>query len=601
MVLLVVLAACAVGVWLAVRGGGAADTNARVTSLLPRDTLAVLHVPDFNRAREQWRQTDIYKLWREPAVQEFLQKPLSRMPASGGVEERMQQFERLGIRDGFVAMTAWENDAAVLVGGFRFKTGKADAEKVIGEWRTRVQQQAGDAPRETVQHGRHRIEVTRRGNVTLATVYDRDWFFAANNVPALTALLDRANSRTADAAATLGAEPEFDGATRRMPENYAVLGYVRLQDLAARLAARLPQDGDNTKRFGVLGQLRSVSAATLFENGKIRDVLFVATPKAAEQPELTRASLALATSETFLYLAMILTLPADAAVPNDPAPRPRAGFAAGLQELFARLSATGISLDEWNSAFGTELGVIGDWPANARIPTLLATLPIKDAAKAEHIAMTVTAAAGEGSRWAISERDGVRYYSQPPHNPLIPVSPTLGLGTDRAILGLDAASVEAAMNRGAGDTGEQLASSERFKVADRLVRPAQQTSAYLDTALLYTRLDAALRPMLIMSAAFVPSIAQTVDLNKVPPAEVITRYLSPIVVSQSYAGDGYITESVGPVSIYHAALGIAAASGAGAQWHQSNMSPNLGGSIPPPAPATPALAPSPSATPDEEP
>ena len=603
MVLVAVLAACAVGIWLAVRGGGAADTNARVTSLLPPETLAVLHVPDFKRAREQWRETDIFKLWREPAVQDFLQKPLSRMRRSGGVEERMQQLERLGVRDGFVAMTSWENDAPVLVGGFRFKTGKADAEKVIGEWRTRVQPHAPDAPRETVQHGRHRLEVTQRGNVTLATVYDRDWFFAANNVPALTALLDRANSRTGDAAATLGAEPEFDGARRRMPENYAVLGYARLDAFLPRLAARQPQDGDNAKRVALLGQVRSVCAATLFESGKIRDVLFVAMPKAADEPELTRASLALATNETFLYVATLLTLPRGTGMPNNPPPVPSAGFAAGLQGLFARLSASGITLDEWNSAFGAELGVIGDWPANARIPALVATLPIKDAAKAEHVAITITASALEGSRWAVSERDGVRYYSQPPHNPLVPVSPTLGLGNDRAIFGLDVASVEAAMRRVAGESGDQLAASDRFKAADGAVRPAQQTSAYLDTALLYTRLDAALRPMLIMSAAFVPSIAQSVDLNKVPPADVVTRHLSPTVISQSYAGEGYLVESVGPVSMYQATLGIAAASGAGAQWYRSNMSPNIGGSIRQPTPAIPALAPSPPApaSPDETP
>jgi hypothetical protein len=146
MVLAAVMAVGGVGVWLALRGGGAADANARITSLLPRETLAVLHVPDFNRTREQWRETDIYKLWREPAVQEFLQKPLARMPASGGIEDRMQQLERLGIRDGFVAITAWKDDAPTVVGGFRFKASKSDAEKVIGEWRHRAQQ-ASSAPR----------------------------------------------------------------------------------------------------------------------------------------------------------------------------------------------------------------------------------------------------------------------------------------------------------------------------------------------------------------------------------------------------------------------------------------------------------------------
>jgi hypothetical protein len=172
-------------------------------------------------------------------------------------------------------------------------------------------------------------------------------------------------------------------------------------------------------------------------------------PQAAEQAELTRASLALTTSETFLYLATILNLPAASTMPNNAPPIPGTGLLSGLGRFATQLGNTGITLEDWNSAFGSELGIIGDWPPNARIPALLATLPMKDAAKAEHIAMTITASAVEGSRWAITERDGVRYYSQPPQNPLVPVSPTLALGRERAVLGLDAVSVRGAMERAA--------------------------------------------------------------------------------------------------------------------------------------------------------
>jgi hypothetical protein len=153
------------------------------------------------------------------------------------------------------------------------------------------------------------------------------------------------------------------------------------------------------------------------------------------------------------------------------------------------------------------------------------------------------------------------------------------------------------MERAADPTGPHLTTTDRFKAADGAVGTPHQSFTYLDTAQLYTKLDAALRPMLIMGAAFVPSIAQTVDLNRVPPAEVITRHLSPIVVSQRYVEGGYLTESVGPVSIYHAAIGIAAATGAGATWYQANMSPGRSGSIPPPATALPSPSPSPEATP----
>jgi len=72
---------------------------------------------------------------------------------------------------------------------------------------------------------------------------------------------------------------------------------------------------------------------------------------------------------------------------------------------------------------------------------------------------------------------------------------------------------------------------------------------YVDTALLYSRLDAALRPMLLMSAAFMPAISDYVDVGKLPPPEIVAKHLTPLVSSQRYDGDGYVTESTGPVTL----------------------------------------------------
>ena len=592
--LVAVGAAGAAGAWLALRSGASGDSTARVTSLLPGATLAFVHVPDLKRARRQWRETDIYKLWREPAVQEFLQRPLTRMPKPDGMSARLQELERLGVKDAFVAITSWQSNELKMVGGFRFKAGAAETEKVVGKWRARLRENAPTASQETIQHQKHRIEVAADRGVTIATVYAGDWFFAANNIPELTALLDRVDGSGKDAAITLSSEDNFTAAFGRMPTTYAAAAYARLDEYFARFASTLPQNS-NTPDLAVLRQIRNVAAATRFENGKIRDVLFITVPRAADAGELARASLSLATPETFLYVAAFLNMPKGVPLPAGGPLSVGSGFAGRLQQLAAVIAASGVSVDEWNSAFGAELGVIGDWPAPARIPALLATLPVKDAAKADEIVMTMTAAAAEGSPWAVSERDGVRYYSQMAANPLIGVSPTIAVGNGSALVGLNAASVESAMKRG-GATDSQLAGTAAFKAAEGAVPRATHSFAYIDTALLYTRLDAALRPMLIMSAAFVPGIAQTVDLGKLPDPEVIARHLSPIVLSQSYHGDGYLTESVGPISMVQAVLGVAGASGAGAMWYQNNLQIGAGSGS-----SFPAAVPTPSPSPEETP
>lgn len=150
-----------------------------------------------------------------------------------------------------------------------------------------------------------------------------------------------------------------------------------------------------------------------------------------------------------------------------------------------------------------------------------------------------------------------------------------------------------------GNAGaSQLASAPAFKAAEALVPKATQSFAFVDSALLYTRLDAALRPMLIMGAAFVPGIADAVDLGKLPAPELITKHLSPIVMSQVYQSDGYVTESVGPVSIYQAAFGIAAASGAAATFYQKQTGAASSG---PTISSSPAVPTAPAPTTQDEP
>ena len=76
-------------------------------------------------------------------------------------------------------------------------------------------------------------------------------------------------------------------------------------------------------------------------------------------------------------------------------------------------------------------------------------------------------------------------------------------------------------------------------------------------ALLYARLDATVRPLVLMAAAFVPGVSEYVDVDKFPTSEVVTKHLSPIVSSQRYESDGYVSESIGPVTLNQAAFGLA--------------------------------------------
>src|SRR5256714_15139191 len=101
----------------------------------------------------------------------------------------------------------------------------------------------------------------------------------------------------------------------------------------------------------------------------------------------------------------------------------------------------------------------------------------------------------------------------------------------------------------------ELAATRNFQNAERAVPTAQQAFVYFDPALVYARFDASLRPLLAMGAAFLPALSDTIDVGKLPPAEIVARHISPTVMSQSYRGDGYVAESVGSIPFYQTVLG----------------------------------------------
>jgi hypothetical protein len=565
-----------------------------VTSLLPAETLFVVHVPDFNQAREQWHQTDVYKIREEPEVRDFLQKPLSNIPKTETAAQNLADFEKLEPKDLFFAITSWTNGLKG-AGGFRFKGKADDAEKFVSQLRARLLAKSPDAKTDAIEYQQHQIQTITAKGQTIATTYAGDWFFATNDVADLKTIIDRVEGRMKDRAATLASDAEFAAAFKHIPTSYMAMTYGRLDRYIEKVIPLLGNNASTAGDQSIYRKIRAFCGAFSFDGGKIRDVLFVGMPQLTNGGSLTRSSLTLGTKETFLYLASFLNLPNEMTWPSGATTG--SGIPGMLQKFVNAVSSSGVTLEEWNAAFGAELGVVGDWPNGAQWPGLIATVPVKDAAKASEIFNRITTGADGVS--AAQERDGARFFTPRSGGTLFSITPTIALSSKILVSGTTESAVEAAMKRSVAEASE-LASSENFRAAERAVPAAKHAFFYVDSALLYTRLDAALRPLLLMGAAFVPAIGQNIDLNKIPRAEIITRHLSPIVMSQDYQTDGYVTESVGPITFYEAAAGVALLGGGAAMLYQQGPA-KLGSFVPPfsasPGGATPTISPSPSGTP----
>ena len=562
-------------------------SSAPVSALLPRDTIFLAHMPDFNRSRDEWYRSDIYQLYRELAVQDFLRKPLGNVPTPNAFgAQTLREIEQLDPKHAFVALTSMDNNNPKFVGGFRFRASQEEAEQIINKRRSKLLEQTPAAKREKLQYQRREIELVTAAPFTLATTYDRPWFFAATDVTELKALLDRADHRAKNAEATLEKDEAYREAVSHRPSNYAAFFYLQPKIFSERLAAlraavrSRPTPGEAT----MLEKMRCIAGSMRFENGKIHDVLFLGMPKLEHEATLTRSSVSLGTKETFFYLSMLLNLGEKIDTLNQ-----AAAFAG--TKVFQALADSGIAADDWKAAFGLELASLADWPSSARWPSLLLTLPVTDAAKAGKITDALIRV-DEGATWTQTEKDGVRYFSKQSAASFVAITPTIALSDRILVAGLNPVSVEEAMKRsGAGSSG--LSDSQTYKAAERLLPAPTNFFAYIDTGLLYSRLDASLRPMLLMAAAFMPAVAGSVDLTKLPSPEIITKHLSPIVSSQRYDHDGYVAESVGPITLDQSAIGVAILSSLGTAARQKAGVSGWSAS----ATATPQPTPSPSPTP----
>src|SRR6266581_7284157 len=472
-------------------------SSAPVSTLLPQETIFLVYMPDFNRTRDEWYRSDIYQLYREAAVQDFLRPGLAglgKLPKTHTASQTLREIEQLDPKHAFFALSSVSHNSPRFVSGFRFRGSQQEAEAIINRWRSTFLAQNPGAKHEKLQYQQHEIELVTAAPFTLATTYDGPWFFAATDVTELKALLDRADHRAKNPEATLEKDAAYRVAIAHRPSNYAVFFYLQPKAFSERLAAlrtavrSSPAPGEST----MLEKMRCIAASTRFENGKIHDVFFLGMPRLERGITLTRSSVSLGTKETFFYLSMLLNLGERIDILNQ-----AAAFAGA--KIFQALADSGVAADDWKAAFGLELGSLAAWPPSAQWPSLLLTLPVMDAAKAGKIVETLIGADANAT-WTHAEKDGIRYFSKQSAASLVAITPTIGLSDRILIAGFNPVSVEEAMKR-SGAASSELSGSQTYKAASRLLPAPTNFFAYVDTGLLYYRIDASLRPMLLMAAA----------------------------------------------------------------------------------------------------
>ena len=549
-----------------------------IANLLPADTALFIHIPDVEKNRDDWQRTDLYQLYREPAVQDFLKKPKSKLPEKGSLKDAWVDSAALRIRNGFVATNSF--DSLHLIGGFEFRCDAKQVEAIRERWETRLLTKLPGAQRTSANYEKHHLDIVSSAQLSLASTIAGHQFLAAATVEDLKALLDRVDGRLKTPA--LDGDGIFRAAMKQMPADYAWMLYLQPKQLAQKLVTLRAQNGRALPpdQQTMLERIQSYSHAMVFDGGKIRDVGFAAMPRLAGT-KLERTTLGLAPADTVLYSAFVANMQQQFDWVFEPVGS--GSMAAPLQAITNALSSAGLTKEDWKAAFGDEISLMAAWSANAKLPGAVFTVAARDSARARKVVGAIASSSG----WQKSSRNSAEYYSAPMSGVLTAVNPTVAVSDKLVVVGLDSASVDRMVTQ--APAGNGLTASENFRATSKLVPEPQQMFTYVDLPSLYSRLDATLRPILQMSAAFVPGLSERLDPNKLPQPEVIAKHLSPVVASQSYVDDGYRSESVGTITIGQAAIAAGAAY-AGAMIFQQNQLHKTPATL-----ALPSASPSPSA------
>jgi hypothetical protein len=583
--ILVLLLAAAVAFFLLKRQ---TRVSQEITTLLPSDTVLLIHVPDVKRTRERWKETALFKIHQEPEVQAFLERPLSRIPRNESWNELMGDLARVQPNDLFTAITSVQETVPKIVGGFEYQGKKTDVEAVMAKLKSRIQAAQPTGRSDVQMHEGATLETFSTASGVIASVVMEDWVFVSNDIDLLKATLDRHARR--NNASPLRENSRFKTAVEKVPTAYDFLVFAQPKPVLERVTALMASSGQalSPAQLEELRKLETMVFSTKLEGENIRDVAFFLMSGMEKFDAMPRNALAISSEETLLYYAARLMFPATMEWP----PATGGAGAAGMDEFVNTIrrsfESQGLTLADFSAAFGPEFSTLLDWPAMSQQPGLLLTLDVKDAAKARQFVDAFANSSVPSMQWASQTIDGIPFYGLTSAG-FAMVTPTMAL-TDRfLVFGLSTDSVRTAIGRQNGNA-PQLSKTAGYGSATGLVKEPTNAFGYIDSKTLFERVYGTFRPFVMMWSAFTPKANEYADLTKLPATETISKHLKPIILSQTALPDGMLVESVGPITFNQAAIGIVAGAVGAAVPILKNQALNPGN--PGAAAAPPAVAPS---------
>lgn len=525
--------------------------RSRATELAPAETVFFAHLPNLRESVLRFRQTGLFAIWQEPEMQAFLEKPRQKAPQVRQWEQKAALLARVAPGEAFLALTSIDGPQPRFIAGFSFGGSRAEVEALLAGSRAEFQQRWPAGKSAVVTHRGAVIKTFRYAKGEIGECIAGRWCFLSNDVALLRGTLDRAESPAGAHQGTLASHATFQKAIAPLGGGSDFLLFGQFATLGGRLGSLLTPSGQPApaKQSPELQKVQAIAAATRIDGRQMRDTVFVLSPGAAGEELLARNTLALSGPQTFLYyatgIAPLLRVPEQAG--------PFAALLPGWAPLERALVEEGLVWSDFDAAFGPEIGITLEWPAEAAMPGLLLALEVRDAEKARAFVETLTRGKRGTPAWTRREEGAVVFFSAPEPG-LALTRPTLALTPRFAVLGFTPEGVTAGLQRIAAPAAG-LAASPAYQQATRMIAPPTAGFGYLDAAALFERAYRMLRPVITMSLAFSEETGSYIDAGRMPAAETISKHLTPSVFSQSAVEGGALFESTGTLTFNQVLIG----------------------------------------------
>jgi hypothetical protein len=502
--------------------------------IAPSECLIYFELPKIDRTVKRWPDTALSQMLEEPSVQQFLEKPISKIPANWQAAGRAFAELRCGAL--FFGMTQTANDRWIC--GFQAGADDSTMQREISKLSKAL---FGLSTKQVRAEDLGQSSFTEADSGQPYCTKVGSWTLLSRSIDLLKEAVRNSKTRSTG----LQSQNLYRRCRASVPSDYDALTFVQGEpsyDLLTGFHWRYPGSG-------TAGENNAVLAVTAIEGARLRDTVFTFAAPAATRKPLDRQGLSMTSPSTIAYLVSRV----------------------GLSEVwswcgrFAGESALAELIRDYMDeakSFGIEPEDLDKLVSAAEIivdrdsaPDSLSaafSLQVIDPGKFQHLIDRVVAERFPDN-CSMREIAAIPAYSIHVNKY---ASIVFGL-VDRHLLVSGSESNFSEFANRLRTHASGLGSDNQFRSVSRLVKDPDDLFLYIDTKSFFERVYEPSRSMLALGLEMMPITSRYFDGMALPETGEISKHLSPIVLSRRRVTDGVVDESIGPITAYDGAALVA--------------------------------------------